>query len=186
MSKPLRKPPKPGGQEPLNEQQRRFSIWTIWIAVVGLLLLQSILVGAREEVLSYSDFKTLVRAGKMVDVVIEERRISGRVDTSGLGALLSRESAEILRRSGEARPAFSTTRVDDPSLIDDLEKSRISYSGRVENTAHRAVLDELANRLMEDEVVEGDIVRELLRTSPRRDAATTPSRTLAGAGALVP
>jgi cell division protease FtsH len=124
----------PDGQNPMKARQRRLSVWAVWMALVGLLLLQSILVGARQEILPYSDFKTLVRAGKVRDLVIEKERIVGTIDTTGIGALLPADRAEGVRRSGDARPAFATTRVDDPSLIEDLEKAHLSYSGRVTNT----------------------------------------------------
>ena len=117
----------------MDQKQRSLSIWTVWMAVVGLLLLQSVL-GMREEKLPYSDFKVLVRAGKVSDVVIEERRILGILDTTGIAGLLPAERVEVLKSAGKARPAFVTTRVEDPKLIEDLEAAQIEYAGRVENT----------------------------------------------------
>lgn len=117
----------------MNERQRRLSIWAIWVAVVGLLLLQSLLAGAREELLPYSDFKKLVRAGKVGDLVIEERRILGVLDTAGVGALLPPDRAAALRRSGQARRPFVTTRVEDPTLLEELEKARLHYAGGAGN-----------------------------------------------------
>jgi hypothetical protein len=120
----------------MNEKQRNMSVWYLWIAVVGLLLLQSLVAGMREEPLPYSDFKTLIHAQKVSDLVIEERRILGTLDTTGLGTLLSKERVEILKKPGRARPPFVTTRVDDPSLVAELD-SRI-VRRRVAATAHRA------------------------------------------------
>lgn len=116
-----------------RKQQRNLSVWVIWMAVVGLLLLQSLFAGTRSEKLPYSDFKALVRAGKVSDVVIEESRILGKLDTTGLGAVLPARRVEGLRQSGTMRPSFVTTRVEDPSLIEELEAARVAYDGRVAN-----------------------------------------------------
>jgi cell division protease FtsH len=118
----------------MDEKQRNLSVWYIWVAVVGLLVLQSVLAGARKEPLPYSDFKTLVQAGKVSDLIVEERRILGTLDTAGIGSLLSKERAEVLRKSGQARPSFVTTRVNDPTLVQELDSARIAYAGRLENT----------------------------------------------------
>ena len=117
----------------MEEKQRNLSVWYLWVAVVGVLVLQSILAGQREEPLAYGDFKTLVRAGKVSDLLVEERRIVGTLDTAGIGSLLSKERVEVLRKSGQARPTFSTTRVDDPTLVQELDSARIAYAGRFEN-----------------------------------------------------
>jgi cell division protease FtsH len=74
-----------------------------------------------------------VRARRVADVVVEEQRIRGTIDTSGLPGLVSAKHIEALRKTGDARPAFVTARVEDPQLIEDLEASEIAYEGRVEN-----------------------------------------------------
>jgi cell division protease FtsH len=67
------------------------------------------------------------------DLVVEERRILGKLDTVGLGSLLTKERTDILKESGNAHPAFVTTRVDDPTLVTELDSAGITYGGRIEN-----------------------------------------------------
>jgi cell division protease FtsH len=125
----------------------------------------------------------LQRATDLARDMVARFGLSERV---GLAAFEGPRQAAFLDVPLPSRREFSeaTARTIDNEVQRLLAEARARVVATL--TAHRAVLDELANRLMEDEVVEGDIVRELLRTSPRRDATTTPSRTLAGAGALVP
>ena len=64
---------------------------------------------------SYSEFKTLVREGKVQEIVVAEDRIRG-----------------TLKGSGDARSrTFTAVRIDDPKLIEELEKSGVKYTGEV-------------------------------------------------------
>ena len=63
----------------------------------------------------YSEFKTLVRDGKVQELVVAEDRIRG-----------------TLKGAGDARArAFNTVRIEDPKLIEDLEKYGVKYTGEV-------------------------------------------------------
>jgi cell division protease FtsH len=64
---------------------------------------------------SYSDFKNLVREGRVSEVVVAEDRIRG-----------------TLKETPEGQPAtFTAVRVDDPKLLEELEKSGVKYTGEV-------------------------------------------------------
>ncbi|HEY7568118.1 MAG TPA: ATP-dependent zinc metalloprotease FtsH [Gemmatimonadaceae bacterium] len=118
----------------MEEKQRRSSLWFFLAVMVGLILVQSLLGRLTEERLSYSEFKTLMRAGKVSDLVIEEHHISGAVDTRGIETLLSKERVAVLKRTNGVLQPFSTTRVDDPELVRELEAAKINFAGRVPNT----------------------------------------------------
>ena len=63
----------------------------------------------------YSEFKTLVRDGKVQELVVAEDRIRG-----------------TLKGTGEARTrTFNAVRIEDPKLIEDLEKYGVKYTGEV-------------------------------------------------------
>jgi cell division protease FtsH len=63
----------------------------------------------------YSEFKTLVREGKVQEVVVAEDRVRG-----------------TLKGSGDTRSrAFTTVRIEDPKLLEDLEKYGVKYTGEV-------------------------------------------------------
>ncbi|MDE2484051.1 MAG: ATP-dependent zinc metalloprotease FtsH, partial [candidate division NC10 bacterium] len=87
------------------------------------------------ETLSYSEFKVLLKAGKVEDLALGTRIISGRLKRDGLGGLLSKEKVEEIERvttGGELR--FVTIRVDDPTLIQELEALKVRFAGEVEST----------------------------------------------------
>jgi cell division protease FtsH len=63
----------------------------------------------------YSDFKTMVRDGRVQEVTVAEDRVRG-----------------MLKTAPEGQPkAFTTVRIEDPKLIEDLEKAGVKYTGEV-------------------------------------------------------
>ena len=87
-----------------------------------LLVAQSYL-GGHSENLPYSDFKKLLAAGQLEDLSVGPADIRGTVRTDGLGNLLAPEKIEALRRTGDGRHGFVTTRVEDDTLVADLERA---------------------------------------------------------------
>lgn len=114
------------------DKRQQFSIWYVLVAVLFLLSLQNYF-GGHTETLAYSDFKTLLAAGKLEDLSVSDVDIRGTVRTEGLNPLLPPEKVEALQRSGEGRHAFATIRVEDDKLIEALEATGISFAGRREN-----------------------------------------------------
>ena len=64
-------------------RQQKFSMGYFLLTVLGLILLQTIVFAPQRETLSYRDFKTLLKAGKVVDLLLGERTITGRLTTEG-------------------------------------------------------------------------------------------------------
>src|SRR6185436_1951999 len=67
--------------------------------------------------ISYSDFKGLVREGRVQEVTVAEDRIRGQL----------KEAPEKGSRG------FSVVRIEDPKLIEDLEKNSVKFTGEVAN-----------------------------------------------------
>jgi cell division protease FtsH len=120
--------------------QRNFSIVYIVAVALILLLLQSIMLAPHSESLSYSEFKTLVRKGKLSDLVLDKETISGSLVADGLEGLLPKEKVDQLKRVGGGSQRFVTTRVDDPGLVAELEASNVKFTGRAEHTWISALL----------------------------------------------
>lgn len=114
------------------DKKQQFSVWYVFFALLVLLSLQNYL-GSHSETLAYSDFKALLKAGKLEDLSLSDVDIRGTVRTAGLGTLLSQEKADSLNRSGEGRHAFVTVRVQDEGLTAALEESGVAFSGRRDN-----------------------------------------------------
>ncbi|HEY5868026.1 MAG TPA: ATP-dependent zinc metalloprotease FtsH [Candidatus Tectomicrobia bacterium] len=113
--------------------QQKFSIGYFLLTLLGLLLLQSVFFVPQSETLSYRDFKTLLKAGKVVDLLVGERTITGRLTTDGLAGLLPPEKVEALQKRGQGEHRFRTVQLDDPTLIPDLEAAGVQFQGQIES-----------------------------------------------------
>jgi cell division protease FtsH len=67
------------------------------------------------EAVPYSTFKELVRDGKVQEVAVAEDRVHG-----------------LLKDSAKPRP-FSSVRIEDPKLVEDLTKAGVKFTGEVPN-----------------------------------------------------
>jgi cell division protease FtsH len=92
----------------------------MWL-VLGVLLLVAVgnavffTLRAGKEI-SYSEFKTRVRDGKVQEVTVAEDRVQGMLKVD----------------EGQGRP-FVSVRIEDPKLVEDLEKNGVKYTGAVAN-----------------------------------------------------
>ena len=66
----------------------------------------------------YSDFKTLIRNGSIAEVTLSEQMIRGTLKAP-------------LPNDPKQSKTFTTTRVEDPKLVEDLEAAQIKYTGEV-------------------------------------------------------
>ena len=124
----------------MEPKQQHFSIAYIVAAVIVLLLIQSLLFGPHPENLAYSDFRALLKHGKVSDLTLDRQTITGTLAPTGLDGLLPKEKLDELKRFGKATHRFVTARVEDPTLVPDLEASKVHFSGRVENAWLSALL----------------------------------------------
>jgi cell division protease FtsH len=118
----------------MEPKQRKFSVGYVIATVLALVLIQSILLAPHAETLSYSEFKTLVKKGKVSDLVLDRQTISGTVAAEGLEGLLPKAKLEEMKRAGGGARPFATVRVDDPGLVAELEAANVKFTGRAENT----------------------------------------------------
>ncbi|MFY9271092.1 MAG: ATP-dependent zinc metalloprotease FtsH [Candidatus Manganitrophaceae bacterium] len=122
----------------MEQKQQTFSFWFFMLALLALLAIQAVFFPPHAETLSYSDFKVLLRTGKVSDLTLGKEEISGRLSTEGLEGLLPEEKVkelkEMTKRFGDKAPRFVTIRVDDPVLVEEMEKAKIRFTGTVEST----------------------------------------------------
>jgi cell division protease FtsH len=86
------------------------------------------------ETLSYAEFKTLVEKGKVSDLAIGAKVITGRLKRDGLEGLLPKARLDALTKSGTGEEPFMTVRVDDPALVRDLQQANVNFRGEVTST----------------------------------------------------
>jgi cell division protease FtsH len=89
---------------------------TIWLVVAGfglLALAQAVMLAPPGRAVPYSEFKALVRGGQVADVVVGDTVIRGTL------------------KKADGPTAFSTIRIEDTTLLGDLEAQGVKYSGEV-------------------------------------------------------
>jgi cell division protease FtsH len=95
----------------------RFNLLYAVIALLGVLLLQDLWVRYQQVApIPYSEFQTLVREGKVEELVVGTDRIEGK-----------------LKQKLDGRDRFVTTRVD-PAFAKDLDRYGVKYAGRLESS----------------------------------------------------
>jgi cell division protease FtsH len=100
------------------DKRTSFNIWYVFIAVLGLLLLQGIWQQSKQvEPLPYSQFKAYLEQGRLQDLVITETRIIGQLKNPG----------------PDDADRFVTARVD-PEFAQELLKYNVDFRGGTDNT----------------------------------------------------
>jgi cell division protease FtsH len=108
----IKEPSDRGGKKPILKKTH-FTIWYFVIAFVIILLIQSYMTSRKaEDVISYSEFKELIRTEKVKDLTINPESINGEEKTGR---------------------KFQTVRVEDPDLVKELETHHVKYTGKVES-----------------------------------------------------
>ena len=117
----------------MEPKQQQFSIWYVLLIVSVLLLVRSVLFAPHQETLSYSEFKTLLRRGKIVEALIDQQTLRGTFAVEGIDSLLPKDRVAEVRQAGKGPHPFVTTRVEDPGLVVELDSAKVRFAGRAEN-----------------------------------------------------
>ncbi len=103
-----------------SQKQFNFPVWYILIVAFVLMSLSSYLFNPVVGNISYSEFRNLVREGRVESCQITSSQIKGTLRPDDLRS--------------EKKDTFVTARVDDPELVKELETQGVKYSGNYENT----------------------------------------------------
>jgi cell division protease FtsH len=113
-------PPNPRAGRRRGERRRGApQVSAVWY-VLGFLLVAAVMQGVfyslqTGRTIEYSEFKSLVRGGKVQEVVVATERIRGT----------------LKQADSEGRRNFVTVPIEDPKLIEDLERYGVRYSGEL-------------------------------------------------------
>jgi cell division protease FtsH len=108
------------------EKRHRFSIWYVLLGVWAVLIIQSYIASMfAAQIIPYSQFLNLLKAGKIVDVAVTANQIQGKMKVDG-GA-------------PDETKVFKTIRVD-PELSTLLEQYKVIFKGEIESTFMRDIL----------------------------------------------
>ena len=115
------------------ESKQRLSIGYFIAVFVMLLAYQNFFVRQQVETLAYSEFKSALKAGRVIEVTLTDAAVTGKLSPGALEQMSPPGSIAELQSSGKSPQAFATVRVDDPTLIQDLEAAKVRFSGRIES-----------------------------------------------------
>ncbi len=127
-----RNAPRPGGEV----KPPTVPPWIIITLLVLPLLLIPMWGASKGDTISYSEFKALLAARKVDSLKIGTTRITGLLHVAGTAAVIGEARARELTQGakGAATQAFTTVRVDDESLVRDLQAAGVTYAGQVESS----------------------------------------------------
>src|SRR5882672_10389394 len=108
-----------GGQRPLAKGPAS-SLWYGLAFLLLLVLAQIYWVTPGDRTIPYSEFKTLLKNGEIVDVTVGEQAIHGTLKNPPAG-------------DPKQPKEFTTTRVDDAKLTEDLDVAHVQYKGELVN-----------------------------------------------------
>src|SRR5690349_11708538 len=95
-------------REGMEAKRRTLSVWYSVVAMLVLFGIQAFLLVPHPESMSYSEFKALLRAGKVSELGLYRDTIEGAFSPTGLEGVLSKEKIEEIKRSGKSSPDFVT------------------------------------------------------------------------------
>jgi cell division protease FtsH len=100
--------PRPSG--PLS------AVWYVLAFLLLLALLQAFFLTMQSgRTIQYSEFKSLVRSGKVQEVIVAEDRVRGTLKSP----------------QGQESESFSAVRIEDPALLEELDRQGVRYTGEV-------------------------------------------------------
>ena len=124
----------------MEPKQQRFATWYFLLIVSTLLLVRSMLFAPHQETLSYSEFKSLLRRGKIVEALIDQQSVKGTFAIDGIDSILPKDRVAEVRQAGKGPHPFITIRVEDPSLVAELDSAKVRFAGRAQNPWSSALL----------------------------------------------
>jgi cell division protease FtsH len=97
-----------------------FSIFYVFLAIFAVILVHDFIVATQKlEELPYSEFRTLVAAGKVAEVAVTNQRLTGKLKAE---------------EGSKEQKLFTTVRVEDPDLIKELNAGNVTFTGVIEST----------------------------------------------------
>ena len=101
------------------KKEHKFSLWYVLLGIWVVLIVQNYIASMyAAQVIPYSQFLTLLKAGKVTEVAVTANQIQGKMKVDGA--------------PDETQP-FKTIRVD-PDLSNLLEQYPVTFKGEIEST----------------------------------------------------
>jgi cell division protease FtsH len=122
---------------PMEKKRRQFSIVYFILAFALMLVMQNYFFSSHVEVIRYSQFKSLVKKGLIIDLAVGETTIQGQMKSEGLKEIFPPDKLKDIPqevREGKTPYRFVTVRVEDSGLTAELEAAGVPFNGEVSST----------------------------------------------------
>ncbi|MFQ5706594.1 MAG: ATP-dependent zinc metalloprotease FtsH [bacterium] len=124
----------------ISKKKLNFSLWYILLAFLVMYFIQSFLIQQNVERIPYSEFRQLLKDGRVKQCTIATDKIFGvmLLDESTTGESEKQASNRFLFGSqkntlAENERFFETIKVEDPDLVDDLIAQNIKFNGKTDD-----------------------------------------------------
>lgn len=108
-----------------EKKTKNFTFLYFIVAIIAIFMIHSYLSFRTEiKTIPYSEFKTLVSQNKTSDLTIDNEKIQGT---------MAQEDGKKIK--------FTTSRVEDPDLVKDLQRGNVRFSGSFENKIVRVIIE---------------------------------------------
>jgi len=121
---------------PMEKKRRQLSIGYFIFVFLTILMIQNYFGSAHVEIISYSQFKSLLNKGLINDLTIRETTIDGNLKGAAVKEILTPEKVKKIPPEiveGKKPLPFETVRVEDPGLTAELEAAKVPFKGEVTN-----------------------------------------------------
>ena len=110
---------------PVNKKTS-FSILYVLLAIFAVVLVHDFIVAMQKvEELPYSEFRTLMAAGKVGEITVTQLRLTGKLKPE---------------EGSKEQKLFTTVRVEDPDLVKELNAHNVTFTGVIESSFLRDLL----------------------------------------------
>jgi cell division protease FtsH len=116
-----------------NSDGLRPALWFWMLGLAAFIVYQTVAGGGATSSLAYSDFKQLLRAGKVNEVTLSDTIVSGTIQSGGLETMLPARTSQSLKCTPERGCPFTAVRVADPKLVEELEAAGVRFVGQQKN-----------------------------------------------------
>ncbi|MDB6017306.1 MAG: ftsH1 [Pedosphaera sp.] len=122
-------PDKPAPKGGPNRFPPQWSVllWYLPLMIFLLWMWQQAFSSMNVRTIPYSEFKTQVRQGQVVEATVRNDTIEGRIDPHA--ATSGNQSNATAAGGGDKPYLFRTVRVEDPKLVEDLEAAHVKFVG---------------------------------------------------------
>ncbi len=132
LNKPRKRGSNKGLPNPLDPQWR-FSLWYLLVAFLLLVLWQQTFSQLAVRTIPYSDFKNYLAKGEVTECEVRDDEVTGKIEPKKPAETTGGKETSATNHVAQTAPAkpflFRTVRVEDPKLVDELQKEGVRYGG---------------------------------------------------------